>query len=69
MIVCFVSGIIALYAKNGQNGPGRYEERDEEYARGFKGLDLGDAETAIVMLPPVVMVMEGKQGAKIEAEE
>jgi hypothetical protein len=47
---------------------GRKEDRDEEYDRDFTGLDLGDAENAIGMFLPVIMVMKGKNHAYEEAK-
>ena len=54
---------------NKQLRPGSDEDRDEEYAGNDKRRRLGDAENAIVMFLPVIVVMEGKDAAQIDAKK
>ncbi len=49
--------------------PGRNENRNEKQAGNDDRLNLGDAKAAIVVFLPVIVVMERKYGAKVEAEE
>ncbi len=54
---------------NRQRRPGRNENRDEKKTGNDDGLNLGDAEAAIVVFLPVIMMVKRKYGAKVEAEE
>jgi hypothetical protein len=54
---------------NRQRRPGGYEESDKYDAGDDKGRRLRDAETAIIMLLPIIMMVQREQGSKIEAKE
>jgi hypothetical protein len=49
--------------------PGRYKECNEKYAGDNDRLNLSNAQTAIVMLLSIIMVMEGEYNTEIAAEK
>ena len=63
MIAYVMSGTLALPQKTSNS-----VQADTKIAiricGDFKALDLSDTEAAIVMLPPVIMMVEGKQSAR-----
>ena len=69
MIACAVSEGGRPNEYNKHLRPGRYEECNEKYAGDNKRLNLSNAETAIVMLLPIIMVMEGEYNTEIAAEK
>jgi len=69
MIAVDVPGRILPDKSNKYLRPGWNEDREKEDAGDDKGQNLGYAKAAIVMLPPIIMMMEGKHGAQIETKE
>ncbi len=66
-IVPAMDEIRANVVNGDQRRPRRNENHHEEQAEDYEGLHLGKAETAIIMLLPVIMVMKGQDHTEKEA--